>query len=192
MHLLITLLALAAQAATQTAAPLSGFAMAAPGGWHLLTDQGVIDNLGKIKISPAQLDKVLASHSAPVVAYQKYRPDAHAGLIPTIQVNLRRNPATSFDGFVSIITRSIEGPKAILPAFQLIQAPRVVQVGGRRAVVFAATYDVETKHAGTMKVRARTYAVPTGATFLQINFVDGPTDDCAVLFDQLVGTIRFD
>jgi hypothetical protein len=43
-----------------------------------------------------------------------------------------------------------------------------------------------------MKVRARTCAVPTGATFFQINFIDGPKDDCATLFDQLGGTIRFD
>jgi len=192
MHFLIALLALAAQAATQTAAPSAGFAMAAPEGWHPLTDQGVIDNLGKIKISPAQLETLLTDHSAPVVAYSKYRPDAHAGLIPTIQINLRRNPAKTFDGFVSIITQSIEAPRAVLPAFELIQAPRVVLVGGRRAVVFAANYDVPTKHAGTMKVRARTYAVPNGATFFQINFLDGPNDDCAVLFDQLVGTIRFD
>lgn len=192
MHLLIALLALAVQATTQTAAPPSGFAMSAPEGWHPISDQGLIDNLGKIKISPAQLDALLANRSAPVVAYTKYRPDAHAGLIPTIQVSVRRNPAKTFDGFVSLITRSIDEPKAALPAFELTQAPGVVLVGGRQAVVFASTYALETKHAGTITVRARTYAVPNGTTFFQINFLDGPNDDCAVLFDQLVRTIRFD
>lgn len=166
--------------------------MAAPEGWHSISNQGLIDNLGRIKISPAQLDKLLANRSAPVVAYTKYRPDAHAGLIPTVQVSVRRNPAKTFSGFMSLITRSIDEPKAVLPAFELTQAPRVVLVGGRQAVVFAATYALETKNAGTMTVRARTYAVPNGTTFFQINFIDGPNDDCAVLFDQLVRTIRFD
>jgi hypothetical protein len=192
MHLLIALLALAAQATLQTSASASGFSMAAPDGWHALSKQGVLDNMGKFKFTPAELESLLANHSGPIVAYQKYRSDAHAGLIPTIQVNLRRNPTKTFDEFVSSIARSIEAPKAVLPGFALIQAPHVVEVGGRRAVVFTSTYDLVTKRAETMKVRARTYAVPVGATFFQVNFIDGPDDDCAALFDQLVGTIRFD
>jgi hypothetical protein len=33
--------------------------------------------------------------------------------------------------------------------------------------------------------------VPIGDTFFQINLSDGPDDDCAAMFDQLVSTIRF-
>jgi hypothetical protein len=31
-----------------------------------------------------------------------------------------------------------------------------------------------------------------GDAFFQINFLDGPDDDCSAAFDQLLGTIRFE
>jgi hypothetical protein len=172
----------------------SSFTIAAPAGWHRITSEGIADNLGRVKINPAEMARLLANlaGSTMVVAYTKYQPAAHAGLIPTVQVTLRQNPAKSFDVFFSLISRSTEALKTHFPDFELTEAAREVVVGGRRAVLLRGTYSLDTKNAGTLKVRSRTYAVMNGDAFFQINFLDGPDDDCSAAFDQLLGTIRFE
>jgi hypothetical protein len=51
---------------------------------------------------------------------------------------------------------------------------------------------VSTKEFGALKARNRSYAVSNGLSFFQIAFTDTPSDDCAVVFDELVRTIRFE
>ena len=197
MYALTALLAfvatLGAPASVQDAAAPFGFAMAPPEGWHPITSQGLANNLGKLKITPAELQTLLTNHgeSVIVLAFMKYQPAAHPGLIPKIQVSLRRNPAKTFDGFFKMIARATDQVKTFPLHFKLTEAPRVVEVGGRHAVFFSSTVSVETKDIGTLNGRSRTYAVPNGDTFFQIVFTDGPEDDCTALFDQLVSTIRF-
>jgi hypothetical protein len=192
--LLASLVTSVAPASSQDAGAPFGFAMTAPEGWHRITSQGLADNLRTLKISPAELQALLANHggSVVVVAYMKYQPTAHPGLIPKIQVSLRRNPTKTFNDFFRMIARATEEPKALLPDFTVVDAPRIVQIGGRRGVVFSATLSVETKAAGKLRARTRTYAVPNGDTLFQISFTDGSDDDCRDLFDQLVGTVGFD
>ena len=171
------------------------FAMPAPDGWHRINREGLVDNIQQeVKMGPAELRKLLAGSAAStfVVAYMKYQPAAHPGLIPKVQVTLHRNPARTFESFLKMISRSAEEPKAILPDFEFTDPPREVSVGGRRAVLFSGSFSLETKTAGRLKVRTRVYAVMNGDNFFQINFTDGPSDDCSAVFDWLVGTIRFD
>jgi hypothetical protein len=173
----------------------AGFAMPAPEGWHRINSEGVVDNIQQeAKMGPDELRKLLARSAAStfVVAYMKYQPAAHAGLIPKVQVSLQRNPAKTFEGFLKMISRGTAESKAYFPDFELRDPPREVSVGGRRAVLFSGSFSLETRHAGRLKVRTRIYAVMNGENFFQINFVDGPSDDCSAVFDWLVGRIRFD
>jgi hypothetical protein len=172
----------------------SGFEMAAPEGWHRITSEGIVENLGQVSMSPADMRKLLANSAAStvVVAYTKYQPAAHAGLIPKIQVSLRRNPAKTFDTFFKAISQSTAELKTYFPDFELTDPAREVPVGGRRAVRFGGTYSLETRSARRLQVRTRTYAVMHGEAFFQINFIDGADDDCSAVFDALLGTIRFE
>ncbi len=172
----------------------SGFAMTAPQGWHRMTTEGIADNLGNVKLGADELRKLLAnfSTSTVVATYIKYQPTAHAGLIPKVQVDLRRSPAKTFDAFFKAIVRSTGDFKAYFPDFELTGPAREVLVGGRRAVLFTATYSLEMKNAGRLNVRTRTYAVLSGQAFFQISLTDGPSDDCSATFDAVVETIRFD
>ena len=172
----------------------SGFQMAVPEGWHSMTRADVVDNVKQLTFTPAELQSLLADFSRAVVlmAYQKYRPDEHNGLIPKLQVDLIRHTARTFDQFRSTIVRSTEELKKVLDGFELTEPPRVVQVGGRQAVLVKATFSIGAESVGTVKARTRVYAVPNGDTFFQISFADGPDDDCTALIDELVGTIRFE
>lgn len=193
-----SLSALVALVTALTAAGLAqeaGFAMPAPDGWHRINSEGLVDNIQReVKMDPAELRKLVGSlaTSTFVVAYVKYQPAVHPGLIPKVQVTLRRNPAKTFEGFLKMISRSAAESTTLFPDFELTDPPREVSVGGRRAVLFSGSFSLETRSSGRLKVRARIYAVMNGDNFFQINFIDGPSDDCSAVFDWLVGTIRFD
>ncbi len=189
-----------AAAVLLTAVPLAqgvsqpvGFYMEAPQGWHPLKTEGMVANL-QAQIDPARMRQILANMSSSTVlaVYQKYLPDKHPGLIPKIQVSVRRNPAKTFDAFRAAITKSADQLRELFPDMTLIQPIHDVSVGGRRAVTFTATYSMDTKVAGKLQVRSRAYAVPIDDYFFQFGFTDGSGEDCAAIFDALIGTVRFE
>jgi hypothetical protein len=183
-------------ASAQDARPESsaGFEMAVPEGWHAMTRHDVVDNIQKLSFTPGRLQALLAQYSRAVllVAYQKYRTNEHRGLIPKVQVDVGRHTATTFEQFRSQIEHSTEELKKMLDGFTLTEPPQVVQVGGRQAVRIKAAFQVSAERVGTLTARARVYAVPHGDTFFQLNFTDGPDDDCSALFDALIESIRFE
>lgn len=170
-----------------------GFYMEAPQGWHPVTTEGMVANL-QAQIDPARMRQILTNMSSTTVlaVYQRYLPDEHRGLIPKIQVSVRRNPAKTFDAFRTAIIKSTDQLRALFPDMTLIQPVHEVSVGGRRAVTFTANYTVDMKIAGKLQVRSRTYAVPIDDSFFQLAFTDGSGEDCAAIFDALIGTVRFD
>ena len=169
------------------------FSMTPPSGWHGTTNQEIWDNLHKFKVTGVELNKYISDHkgSLLVVSYMKYKPSEHAGLIPVIQVNLRLNDTKSFSQFVSVMTKSADNMKNYLNDFQYVDNAKTITLAGRQAFYFSAKFNMLTKNSDTIKARSRTYAVPIGDKFLQINFTDGPNEDCSKLFDSLVKTIKF-
>ena len=175
-------------------AKATAFAIKAPEGWHLMTREGVVDNLGRLQMSASERRKLLANAavSTPVVTYMKYQPTAKVGLIPKIDVVLRSNPTTTFEAFFKMMSTGPAQLKALFPDFKLTEPMREVRVGGRRAVLMSAVYSIETSNAGRLSTRGLMYAVMDGDAFFQISLTDGPTDDCAAVFAQVMSTIRFD
>ena len=119
MNLLCALAAAAfvvAVPAAQSASRVGGFYMAAPEGWHPVTAEGMVANL-QVQIDPAQMRQIVTNLSASTVlaVYQKYLPAQHRGLIPKVQVTLRRSPAKTFDGFRMAVARSAEQLRKVFP-----------------------------------------------------------------------------
>ena len=171
----------------------SGFQMAAPEGWHSMTRHDVVDNVKKLTFLreiAVVAGRFLACHRSRGV------PKVWSGGTQwpgsQVQVDLIRHTARTFEQFRSTIVRSTEELKKVLDGFELTEPPRVVQVGGRQAVLVNLAFQIGAENVGTLKVRSRVYAVPNGDTFFQISFADGPDDDCSALFDELVRTIRFE
>lgn len=169
------------------------FSMTPPKGWQVTTNQEIWDNLKKFKATGPELNKYISDHkgSALVVSYMKYKPSEHAGLIPIIQVNLRLNDTKNFPQFVSVMTKSADNMKNYLKDFQYIDKIQTIKIAGRETFYFSAKFNMITKNSDTIRARSRTYAVPIGDKFLQINFTDGPNEDCSKLYDSLVKTIKF-
>lgn len=169
------------------------FSMTPPSGWHGTTNQEIWDNLYKFKVTDVELRKYISDHkgSVLILSHVKYKSSEHAGLIPMIQVNLRLNDTKSFSQFVSVMAKSVDNMKNYLNDFQYVDNAKTITLAGRQAFYFSSKFNMLTKNSDTIEARSRTYAVPIGDKFLQINFTDGPSEDCSKLFDSLVKTIKF-
>ena len=125
-----------------------------------------------------------------LTSYYKYDQKKHAGLIPTIQVNVRNNPTKTFEQFSAAMIQSTNDFKNYFSDFAFLKEPEIIEINGFKAVYFIGTYTLTNTASGPMKVRSRTYALPNGAYFFQLNFTDeqGKEDDTQ-LFNELVKSI---
>jgi hypothetical protein len=169
------------------------FSMTAPKNWKKTTNTEIFDNIEKFKLTPTQLEKYITDHKGSVlfVSYSKYDPAKHSGLIPTIQVNIRNNPTKTFDNFFQSMTKSSESIKTYFKDFEYIDKPQKIKVGNKDAFYFSSKFTMSTS-SQTIKPRSRTYAIPNGNKFFQVNFTDGDNEDCSKLFDSLVKSIQID
>ena len=169
------------------------FSITSPDKWKKTTNTEIYNNIDQFKLTPTQLGKYISDHKGSVlfVTYSKYDPAQHAGLIPTIQVNIRNNTTKTFDSFFQTMTKSSETMQNYFKDFEYIDKPQKVKVGGKDAFYFSAKFTMATNNQ-TIKPRSRTYAIPNGNTFFQVNFTDSDNEDCSKLFDSLVKTIRLD
>lgn len=170
-----------------------GFSIAIPSEWIAASNNDILENLKKMDVSDENLVKMINDHNGSLLltSFYKYDPKTTAGLIPTIQVNVRANPTPTFDYFESMIVQSAEGFKNHFKDFTYAEEPTVIEVGGMKAVYFIGKFSMPTQNGQTLKVRSRTYAVPKGSYFFQMNFTDGQTkEDCSELFETLVKSIK--
>ncbi|MFN5169275.1 MAG: hypothetical protein ACK5DD_06595 [Cyclobacteriaceae bacterium] len=170
-----------------------GFAMPKPDKWIEANNKELLANLDRFDLKEEELTKIINDHKGSILltSFYKYNPKNHAGLIPTIQINVRTNATQSFDEFVSVMTRSANSFKQYFPDFSFEVEPSIVEVGGVRSIFFVGKFSMQGQTGGAIKVRSRTYAIPYGSYFFQLNFTDGQdTEDSSELFDQLIQTVR--
>ncbi|MCY2688586.1 hypothetical protein [Salinimicrobium sp. TH3] len=170
-----------------------GFSMAEPENWTQADNDDLLKNLSKIDLKEEDLKKLISDHNGSLLltSFYKYNLSTHAGLIPTIQVNVRKNDTRNFNEFTSLITQSANSFKQYFPDFSFETAPKVVEIGGIKSIYFVGKFSMQTANGESLKVRSRTYAIPHGNYFFQLNFTDGQiTEDNSDLFDALAKTVR--
>ena len=169
-----------------------GFSMQSPPGWIVSGEQEIVKNLDRIEMSTAERLKILKDRNGSILLsqFQKYEQNQHNGLIPTIQINVRENPAPYFSRFNRMIVQSADGFKRRFKDFKFEEGPDTILISGIKSVYFVASYTMETKKGKKMYVRSSTYAIPKGPYFFQVNFTDGrKKEDCSAIFEELVNSI---
>lgn len=170
-----------------------GFAMAQPENWMQAGNQELLRNIEKLKLNEEELKKLISDHNGSLLltSFYKYNPQTHAGLIPTIQVNVRANATRNFSEFTNLITQSANSFKQYFSDFTFDTSPKVVEIGGVKSVYFVGKFTMQTQAGESIKVRSRTYAIPNGSFFFQLNFTDGQVlEDNSQLFDALAKSVR--
>ena len=170
-----------------------GFSMEKPSDWIEADNKDLLDNLAKFELDDEKLAKFVKDHNGSILltSFYKYNPRTHAGLIPTIQVNVRLNGTRNFEEFKNLITQSANSFKQYFDDFKFESEPKVVEIDGVKSVYFVGNFSMETQSGELMKVRSRTYAIPHNNYFFQLNFTDGQEkQDDAELFDRLIKTVK--
>jgi hypothetical protein len=169
------------------------FQIQEPDNWIKTNNQEILKNLEKFKISDENLNKFLLDHKGSILltSFYKYDPKTHAGVVPTIQVNVRAKGKNNFENFKNTIIESAKGLKKYLQDFEYIKEPSEIEIYGIKSIYFISKFSMKTQKGQLMNVRSRTYAIPYKNYFFQVNFADDETDeDCNPEFDQLVKTIK--
>jgi hypothetical protein len=170
-----------------------GFSIDKPIGWIEADNKELLRNLDKFELTEENLTKFINDHKGSILltSYYKYNPKTHAGLIPTIQFNVRVNGARNFNEFKNVMTQSANSFKNHFEDFEFAVTPTVVEISGVKAIYFVGKFSMQMHNGILMKVRSRTYAVPYGSYFFQLNFTDGQDkEDNSELFDSLIKTIK--
>jgi len=172
-----------------------GFSIEEPYNWQIANNDDVLKNLDKYDLTDEALNELLKKNKGSILltSFYKYETNKHAGLIPTIKINMRQNPAKEFSVFKSMISQSSKGFETVFPDFKYIQEPTEFEISGIKSVFFSGKYTMKAQNGAEIKIKSRTYAIPYGDYFFQVNFIDGQTkDDCTEEFDALVKTIKIE
>src|SRR6218665_3437424 len=171
-----------------------GLKMLEPAGWQVGNESLTERNLEKFKFSDQQYQKLLASHKGTVTlkAWYKYPLDSIAGLIPTVKIILKPNPApTDFGRFKQIMLASIGQIKTIVKDFKFIGKPQEITISGYLCLVYHCRYSFNLADGTVATVRNKMYMISKGKFFININMMDGETnEDCSALYAQLGKSIR--
>ncbi len=171
-----------------------GFAMQEPKNWILSSKVAINDNLTKFELDDAVLAKLLKDSNGTILlaAYRKYDPVLkEVGLIPTIQIHIRSKSPSTFKEFEKQLIQSAEGFKNVFDQYEAIGEPQEVKISGIQSLLIVGKFIMKMKDGQIFKVRSRTYAIPLGTYFFQLNFSDGyEEEDCSLEFDNLVKTIK--
>lgn len=126
-----------------------------------------------------------------LAAFYKYDLNTVAGLVPKIQITVRTNKTKNFQDFNGGITKSAESLKKFLDDFEFIEAPKEAEISGIKSMFLIGKFTVKMLDGQVLRARSRTYAIPMGNYFFQVDFTDGQVEeDCSVEFDQLVKSIK--
>jgi len=168
-----------------------GFSIEHPQKWIIAKKGQALENTKEfVKLDPSDLKKLIQENkgSVEVVAFYKYPIEGRAGVIPTIKVDLRNNPYTTFDAFKKSIIGSFKSIKDVFPDFRFLEEPSVIEIDGKKCVFASCAYTL-TANSGSEKVSVFVYAIPVNGNFYQMTFIDSEKENNIALFKGIVKTI---
>ena len=163
-----------------------------PKEWKNRSDVDISKNLFKFDMEENDIEDLLVQHnsSIPIATYMKYNPEEYAGIIPTIQVNLRPNNTPNFDIFKEMMQNSMSQMGDFFTNFEVLRPIQDTTIDGKKGIMFLAKFDLS-NGVDVWRIRSWTYAIPVGDYFYQINFSDTADEDCEELYGDLLKDIRF-
>jgi hypothetical protein len=169
------------------------FEIQKPENWIETSNTFLLKNLEKFEVNEENLSKLISDNKGSILltSFYKYDPKTHAGIIPTLQINVRLKGKSNFEQFKIGMTQSANGFKKYFEDFEFINEITEIEISGIKCVYFIGKFTMKTQNGQEMKVRSRTYAIPYKNYFFQLNFTDGQNgEDCTKEFDALVKTIK--
>lgn len=166
--------------------------MQEPTDWIPQARSNLVENIKSLD-DAEKIDALLKNHQGDIAvrSFLRYDPSIVAGSIPTVNVNVRRKSTNDFAVFKRELIGSFGLVKKTVDDFVFLSTPTEVEISGIRSLHMVITYSLKREDGQILKPRTRIYAIPIKGYFIQVNLIDGQTDnDCTKTFDQLLKTIK--
>ena len=170
-----------------------GFAIDKPRKWVMWEMQEIKNNFPKFDFTAKEKREIMTNTNQSVLIFSFGRSKKikkGETMVPLVQIYLRSNPTTTFDGFEDAFTRSInEDVRPLFKEFEYLEQPSRIQLDGKTAVSMVTK--TKLLHNGTEVIsRSRVIAVPNGSYFFKISFIDGDGQyDCQEFFSKFIDSI---
>jgi hypothetical protein len=173
--------------------PKFGFSIQPPKGWITANKDDRNENIKRLEMSEDAVKKLLESDkgTTSLMSYFRQDPNTTAGLIPVVNVDVRRMAPVPYQQFKADLSKSTDGLRTYFPDIKLSD-PADVDISGIRSVLFTSTFTMKTADGQILRVRNRVYGIPMGNYFFQISLNDGQEKelDCTHEFDQVIRSIK--
>ncbi|HEY9885785.1 MAG TPA: hypothetical protein V6C96_00855, partial [Vampirovibrionales bacterium] len=128
--------------------------------------------------------------SVPLGVFMKHKPSTYGGIISTIKINMRANPAQDDETFLEMMKQASKSIAKQLPNYKEISSPRIITINGKDMVFFESDFDLKDKAGNTHEIIAQTYAIPSGNYFFQLNFSSEASSPEVALHQDLSRTLH--
>lgn len=166
---------------SQTNTPLT-FEMKTPDGWNKKTNIKILNEQSKLMLTGIQLNQYITENDSSVrlIYYSKYEKPKY---LPCIEIKIYNNRFKNFDAFYTAMSKTAEHfPKDP----QNPNKTTKVKIDGKDAIYTSAKFPTSSN---SNPVRIKSYSIPIGEVYFQINFMDEENEDCSKLFDELIKTV---
>ncbi len=164
-----------------------------PQHWILATNGDVQNSLDKLKFTEEALQKIINSNNGTLTlcTLAKYHIDSVSGLIPTIKVIIRENPAADMGEFKEMMTESTNRAKTVVKNFEFIDDFKEITISGIPSLFYSCRYSLTLADGEQMNIRARYYMIPKNGHFISISLMDNEdNENCSLVFDQFISALE--
>ncbi len=163
-----------------------------PENWILNGEDAIKNSIDNIKLTEAQIMAIVNSRKGIIslCALSKYDPANTPGIIPTIKITIRKNPAADFEEFRKIMIASTERLKTIFDDFELTEKHKKIQASKKDCLYYSCRYSFKGSDSGKTTIRTKCYDIPSHDYYISITLMDSPpAEDCTQIFDQLIKSL---
>jgi hypothetical protein len=181
------------RAQTQYQNNLVNLKLQPPTGWHLSGTEESKKNIKELKLTDEQLKDMSRSMNGVIsqIGYSKYNLDSVSGVIPTIKITVRLNPAKNFDEFQEFTNAVVDKNSSVTNKFELIEKICTKVISDHKAIYYACRYSLTTNSSDEeFIIRVKMYSIPRGRYLINLAFIDNEiTEDCSALYAEVLKSV---
>ncbi len=169
-----------------------GLTLKKPNKWIEPNESLIATNIKYLDDKDEKISEILKSHQGSIYvgSFHKYDPAKYPGIIPTINISIRKNVDKNFSSFIQTMDKSKINMSKILNNFKIIEDIKEIKISGKSIIFFSATFDLFVMNAGSFSIRSTVYAIPFDDSFLQISMSEELPEKNSKLFSNFINSLN--
>ncbi len=165
-----------------------------PDSWFEPYSSIVVENIHKLDKDKEKISEILSTsnESMYIGSYYRHDPSKVAGVIPTINVLIRKSPHYDFSSFRKLIELTNQSASTVFNNYSLIKEVTETTISGKKVVYLSYEFDINTADGKKYHVNSTTYAIPFDKAFMQISMSEGVPIENSGLFSKFIKSLKIE